>query len=71
MCGVSIAWVPLIEAFSDGELFNYIQSITSFLGPPITTVFVICVLWPRLNEPVSTFYNNQVYICFFIIYIYL
>merc|ERR1719427_2419492 len=50
-CGVSIAWVPLIEAFSDGELFNYIQSITSFLGPPITTVFVICVLWPRLNEP--------------------
>jgi len=51
MCGVSIAWVPLIEAFSDGELFNYIQSITSFLGPPITTVFVICVLWPRFNEP--------------------
>jgi len=51
MCAVSIAWVPLIEAFSDGELFNYIQSITSFLGPPITTVFVICVLWPRLNEP--------------------
>merc|ERR1719427_1301804 len=51
MCGISIAWVPIIEAFSDGELFNYIQSITSFLGPPITTVFVICVLWPRLNEP--------------------
>lgn len=51
MCGVSIAWTPIIEAFSDGELFNYIQSITSFLGPPITAVFVICVLWPRLNEP--------------------
>lgn len=51
MCGVSIAWTPIIEKFSDGELFNYIQSITSFLGPPITAVFVICVLWPRLNEP--------------------
>jgi len=53
LCGASIAWVPIIKAFSDGELFNYIQSITSFLAPPITAIFSICILWPRLNEPAS------------------
>uniref|UniRef100_F6YSD1 Uncharacterized protein n=1 Tax=Ciona intestinalis TaxID=7719 RepID=F6YSD1_CIOIN len=51
MVGISIAWVPIIQAFSDGRLFDYIQSITSFLAPPITAVFVMAVFWPRLNEP--------------------
>jgi len=56
ICAVSIAWVPIIEAFSDGELFDYIQSITSFLAPPITAVFCLCITWPRLNEP-ATFWG--------------
>ncbi|XP_078490787.1 sodium/glucose cotransporter 4 isoform X2 [Ciona intestinalis] len=56
MVGISIAWVPIIQAFSDGRLFDYIQSITSFLAPPITAVFVMAVFWPRLNEP-GTFWG--------------
>uniref|UniRef100_H2YM01 Uncharacterized protein n=1 Tax=Ciona savignyi TaxID=51511 RepID=H2YM01_CIOSA len=56
MVGISIAWVPIIQAFSDGSLFDYIQSITSFLAPPITAVFVMAVFWPRLNEP-GTFWG--------------
>ncbi|XP_076800520.1 sodium/glucose cotransporter 1-like [Clavelina lepadiformis] len=56
MVGISIAWVPIIQVFADGKLFDYIQSITSFLAPPITTVFVMAVFWPRMNEP-GTFWG--------------
>lgn len=51
MVGVSIAWVPIIQAFSSGKLFDYIQAVTSYLGPPITAVFTMAVFWPRMNEP--------------------
>ena len=53
LVGISIAWVPIIQSSSSGLLFDYIQSITSYLGPPIMVVFALAVFWPRLNEPVS------------------
>jgi len=48
MVGLSIAWVPILQNFS--ELFNYIQSVTSFLSPPICAVYVLAILWKRANE---------------------
>ena len=57
MVAISVAWVPIIQAAASGILFDYIQSITSYLAPPITTVFVMAVFWPRLNEPVSRLYR--------------
>ncbi|XP_078486654.1 sodium/glucose cotransporter 4-like [Ciona intestinalis] len=51
MVGVSIAWVPIVQSFANGQLFDYIQSITSYLGPPIMVIFVMGIFWPRLNEP--------------------
>lgn len=59
MVGVSIAWVPIIQAFSSGKLFDYIQAISSYLGPPITAVFTIAILWARLNEAVSCIMKNK------------
>ncbi|XP_027702183.1 sodium/glucose cotransporter 1-like, partial [Vombatus ursinus] len=35
LIGVSIAWVPVVQSAQSGQLFDYIQSITSYLGPPI------------------------------------
>uniref|UniRef100_H2YQN2 Uncharacterized protein n=1 Tax=Ciona savignyi TaxID=51511 RepID=H2YQN2_CIOSA len=51
MVAVSIAWVPIVQVSANGQLFDYIQSITSYLGPPIMVVFVMGIFWPRLNEP--------------------
>ncbi|KAI0208915.1 Sodium/glucose cotransporter 4 [Lamellibrachia satsuma] len=48
MVGVGIAWIPIVQSFS--ELFHYIQSVTSFLAPPICAVYVLAVLWGRINE---------------------
>lgn len=38
---------------SNSQLFIYIQSISSFLSPPICAVYVLAIFWKRTNEPVS------------------
>ncbi len=48
---VSTLWIPIITAYPGAELFNYIQSTTSYLAPPICAVFLLAVFWPRCNEP--------------------
>ena len=48
---VSIIWIPIINASSGSQLFVYIQSITSYLAPPICAVYLLAMFWPRCNEP--------------------
>lgn len=50
---VSLLWIPIIQTANSGQLFDYIQSVTSFLAPPITAVFLMAIFWPRANEQVS------------------
>ncbi|XP_039177014.1 sodium/glucose cotransporter 1 [Crotalus tigris] len=50
LIGISIAWVPVIQSAQGGQLFDYIQSITSFLGPPIAAVFFLAIFCKRVNE---------------------
>nr|XP_060627440.1 sodium/glucose cotransporter 1-like isoform X1 [Anolis sagrei ordinatus] len=47
---LSILWVPVIQKAQNGQLLDYIQSITSYLGPPITAVFLLAILCKRVNE---------------------
>uniref|UniRef100_A0A4W6E5S6 Solute carrier family 5 member 9 n=1 Tax=Lates calcarifer TaxID=8187 RepID=A0A4W6E5S6_LATCA len=47
---VSLMWIPVIQTANSGQLFDYIQSVTSFLAPPITAVFLMAIFWPRANE---------------------
>ncbi|XP_061593394.1 sodium/glucose cotransporter 4 isoform X2 [Cololabis saira] len=49
MC-ISLLWIPIIQSANSGQLFEYIQSVTSFLAPPITAVFLMAIFWPRANE---------------------
>ncbi|CAB1348757.1 unnamed protein product [Coregonus sp. 'balchen'] len=34
---VSICWIPVVQAAQSGQLFDYIQSVTSYLAPPIAS----------------------------------
>ena len=43
-----IAWIPLMK-FISGELYHYLQSVQSYLAPPITAVFLLGVFWKRIN----------------------
>ena len=33
------------------QLFNYIQSITSYLAPPVCAIYILAMFWTRTNEP--------------------
>ncbi|XP_048716439.1 sodium/glucose cotransporter 4 isoform X3 [Caretta caretta] len=48
---ISILWIPIIQMSNSGQLFDYIQSITSYLAPPITALFVLAIFCKRINEP--------------------
>ncbi|KAH9502755.1 hypothetical protein Btru_069709 [Bulinus truncatus] len=50
MVGISIAWIPLIMNSQEGQLFMYIQSVTGYIAPPISAIFVLAVFVPRVNE---------------------
>uniref|UniRef100_A0A4W4DUZ8 Solute carrier family 5 member 9 n=1 Tax=Electrophorus electricus TaxID=8005 RepID=A0A4W4DUZ8_ELEEL len=47
---LSILWIPVIQSANSGQLFDYIQAITSYLAPPITAVFLMAIFWSRVNE---------------------
>ncbi|NXQ00612.1 SC5A9 protein, partial [Vidua macroura] len=48
---ISILWIPIIQSANSGKLFDYIQSITSYLCPPITALFILAIFCKRINEP--------------------
>ncbi|XP_050570168.1 sodium/glucose cotransporter 1 isoform X5 [Cygnus atratus] len=50
LIGISIAWVPVVQSAQSGQLFDYIQSVTSYLGPPIAAVFLLGIFCKRVNE---------------------
>ncbi|KAK3743610.1 hypothetical protein QZH41_002974, partial [Actinostola sp. cb2023] len=50
LVGVSLVWLPIIQGAHGSQLFVYIQTIQSYLAPPITMVFSLGILWPRLTE---------------------
>ncbi|KAJ8300584.1 hypothetical protein KUTeg_022103, partial [Tegillarca granosa] len=50
LVGISIAWIPLIQAAQQGQLFIYIQAVTGYIVPPVCAVFLLAVFVPRVNE---------------------
>uniref|UniRef100_A0A7N8Y1B3 Sodium/mannose cotransporter SLC5A10 n=1 Tax=Mastacembelus armatus TaxID=205130 RepID=A0A7N8Y1B3_9TELE len=47
---VSVVWIPILQSANSGQLYVYIQSVTSCLAPPVTAVFTLAVFWKRTNE---------------------
>uniref|UniRef100_A0AAR2KCY2 Sodium/glucose cotransporter 2 n=1 Tax=Pygocentrus nattereri TaxID=42514 RepID=A0AAR2KCY2_PYGNA len=48
---ISICWIPVVQAAQSGQLFDYIQSVSSYLAPPIAAVFFLAIFVKRVNEP--------------------
>uniref|UniRef100_A0A6Q2WRM3 Sodium/mannose cotransporter SLC5A10 n=1 Tax=Esox lucius TaxID=8010 RepID=A0A6Q2WRM3_ESOLU len=47
---ISVVWIPILQSASSGQLYVYIQSVTSYLAPPVTAVFSLAIFWTRTNE---------------------
>ncbi|TOF78641.1 hypothetical protein CGJ15_26550, partial [Vibrio parahaemolyticus] len=41
MVVVSVIWIPVIQNSANSQLFVYIQSISSFLSPPICAIYLL------------------------------
>jgi SSS family solute:Na+ symporter len=45
---LGMAWIPLMNRIS-GTLYQYLQSVQSYLAPPIAAVFLLGIFFSRLN----------------------
>ncbi|MBX0290280.1 sodium:solute symporter [Hymenobacter sp. HSC-4F20] len=45
---ISLLWVPIVNKLSS-QLFLYLQSVQSYISPPIACVFLVGLLWPKAN----------------------
>lgn len=49
MVVLGILWVPFIPYMST-QVYIYMQSVQAYISPPIASVFLAGVLWPRANR---------------------
>ncbi len=47
---LGIVWIPIMNKIGGGVLYQYLQSVQSYIAPPITAVFVLGILWKRVNS---------------------
>uniref|UniRef100_A0A672IPU3 Sodium/myo-inositol cotransporter 2 n=1 Tax=Salarias fasciatus TaxID=181472 RepID=A0A672IPU3_SALFA len=47
---LSVLWIPVVQASQGGQLFIYIQSISTYLQPPVAIIFLCGCFWKRANE---------------------
>ena len=48
LVGFGLAWIPFMKQIS-GQLYQYLQSVQAYISPPIAAVFLLGILWPRVN----------------------
>ena len=48
LVGFGLLWIPLMRLIS-GQLYQYIQSVQSYISPPIAAVFLLGLFWRRMN----------------------
>ncbi len=46
---LGMLWIPIMQKIGGGTLYKYLQSVQSYIAPPITTVFLLGILWKRVN----------------------
>lgn len=47
---LGLAWIPVMPMISGGGLYQYLQSVQSYLAPPITAVFLLGIFNSRINN---------------------
>jgi len=48
LVGLGLLWIPLMRLVS-GQLYQYLQSVQAYISPPIAAVFLVGILWRRVN----------------------
>jgi solute:Na+ symporter, SSS family len=48
LVGLGLLWIPLMQLIS-AQLYQYLQSVQAYISPPIASVFLLGILWRRVN----------------------
>lgn len=46
---LGMLWIPIMDKIGGGVLYRYLQNVQAYIAPPITAVFVLGILWKRMN----------------------
>ena len=46
---LGIFWIPIMEKIGGGVMYQYLQNVQSYIAPPVTTVFLLGIVWKRVN----------------------
>jgi len=47
---LGIIWIPVMEKIGGGVMYQYLQNVQSYIAPPVTTVFLLGIIWKRVNS---------------------
>ena len=46
---LGITWIPIMEKIGGGVMYQYLQNVQAYIAPPVTTVFLLGIIWKRVN----------------------
>jgi len=46
---LGIIWIPIMDKIGGGVMYQYLQNVQSYIAPPVTAVFLLGILWKRVN----------------------
>ncbi len=46
---LGIFWIPIMERIGGGVMYQYLQNVQSYIAPPVTAVFLLGIIWKRVN----------------------
>lgn len=46
---LGMLWIPIMDKIGGGTLYKYLQSVQAYIAPPVTAVFLLGILWKRIN----------------------
>ncbi|WP_421810571.1 sodium:solute symporter [Flagellimonas sp.] len=47
---LGIVWIPIMDKIGGGVMYQYLQNVQSYIAPPVTTVFLLGIIWKRVNS---------------------
>ena len=47
---LGILWIPIMEKIGGGVMYQYLQNVQSYIAPPVTAVFLLGIIWKRVNS---------------------
>lgn len=46
---LGILWIPILTQIGGGVMYQYLQNVQSYIAPPVTAIFLLGILWKRIN----------------------